>query len=77
MSSRATSWLAWSLAALCGVLFLVALQIATLPVWPPSISFPIVGALIASRRTRIVLGDLLFHSGARSRMIEIHAGVPE
>jgi hypothetical protein len=25
----------------------------------------------------IELGDLLFHSGARSRMIEIHAGVPE
>ncbi len=37
-SSRATSWLAWSLAALCVVLFLVAvtLYIATLPVRPPS-----------------------------------------
>jgi hypothetical protein len=38
MSTRATSWLAWSLAALCVALFLaaVALQIATLPVQPPS-----------------------------------------
>jgi hypothetical protein len=38
MSIRATSWLAWSLAALCVLLFLVAcaLQIATLPVRPPS-----------------------------------------
>ena len=38
MSTRATSWLALSLAALCVALFLaaVALQIATLPVHPPS-----------------------------------------
>src|SRR5215203_7409240 len=38
MSPRAISWLAWSLAALCVVLFLVAvaLQVATLPVRPPS-----------------------------------------
>jgi hypothetical protein len=38
MSIRATLWLAWSLAALCVVFFLaaVALQIATLPVRPPS-----------------------------------------
>jgi hypothetical protein len=38
MSTRATSWLAWSLAALCVILFLVAvaLHIATLPVRPPS-----------------------------------------
>jgi hypothetical protein len=38
MSIRATSWLAWSLAALCVLLFLVAvaLQVATLPVRPPS-----------------------------------------
>jgi hypothetical protein len=38
MSTRATSWLAWSLGALCVVLFLVAvaLHIATLPVRPPS-----------------------------------------
>jgi hypothetical protein len=38
MSIRAISWLAWSLAALCVVLFLVAvvLHMATLPVRPPS-----------------------------------------
>ena len=38
MSTRASSWLAWSLAALCVALFLaaVALQIATLPVQPAS-----------------------------------------
>ena len=38
MSTRATSWLAWSLAALSVALFLaaVALHIATLPVRPPS-----------------------------------------
>ena len=37
MSTRATSWLAWSLAALCVGLFLVsvALYIVTLPVQPP------------------------------------------
>jgi hypothetical protein len=38
VSTRAASWLAWSLAALCLVLFVVAvaLYIATLPVRPPS-----------------------------------------
>jgi hypothetical protein len=69
MSTRATSWLAWALAALSVVLFMaaVALQIVTLPVRSPSswgtggistplwailpfLPFPIVGALIASRR---------------------------
>jgi hypothetical protein len=69
MSTRVTSWLAWSLAVLCVVLFLaaVALHIATLPVRPPGswgtggistplwailpfLPFPIVGALVASKR---------------------------
>jgi hypothetical protein len=38
MSTRATSWPAWALAALSVVLFLaaIALQIVTLPVRPPS-----------------------------------------
>jgi hypothetical protein len=75
MSSRATSWLAWSLAALSVTLFLaaVALHILTLPVRPPSswgtggistplwailpfLPFPIVGALIVSRRPTNPIG---------------------
>jgi hypothetical protein len=82
MSARATTWLAWSLAALCVLLFLVALalQIATLPVRPPSswgtgglstpfwaimpfLPFPIVGALIASRRPRNPIGWICLAAG--------------
>ena len=82
MSIRATSWLAWSLAAFCVVLFLVAvaLQIATLPVRSPSswgtggistplwailpfLPFPIVGALIASRRPRNPIGWICLAAG--------------
>ena len=78
MSTRATSWLAWSLAALSVALFLaaLALHIATLPVRPPIswgtggistplwailpfLPFPIVGALIASRRTGNPIGWIL------------------
>jgi hypothetical protein len=82
MSTRAISWLAWSLAALCVVLFLAAvvLQIVTLPVRPPSswgtggistplwailpfLPFPIVGALIASRRPRNPIGWICLAAG--------------
>ena len=75
MSARATTWLAWSLAAFCAGMFLisVALYIVTLPVhgpvsWGtggistpfyailPFLPFPIVGALIASRRPANPIG---------------------
>ena len=82
MSIRATPWLAWSLAVLCVVLFLVAvaLQISTLPVRSPSswgtggistplwailpfLPFPIVGALIASRRPTNPIGWICLATG--------------
>jgi hypothetical protein len=82
MSTRATSRLAWALAALSVVLFLaaVALQIATLPVRSPSswgtggistplwallpfLPFPIVGALIASRRPGNPVGWICLAAG--------------
>jgi hypothetical protein len=75
MSTRATSWLAWSLAALSiGMFFVsVALYIVTLLVQPPVswgtggvstpfyalvpfLPFPIVGALVASRRPTNPIG---------------------
>ena len=75
MSTRAATWLAWSLAALSLVLCAaaIALYLVTLPVQPPSswgtgglsavlyayllfLAFPLVGALIASRRPEIPIG---------------------
>jgi len=75
MSSHASSWLAWSLAALCVAMFLalVALFVLTrsarnpsslgtrltlidLLVGVPFLAFPLVGALIASRRPHNPIG---------------------
>src|SRR5829696_3142409 len=75
VSTRAATWLAWSLAALSLVLCAaaIALYLVTLPVQPPSswgtgglsavlyayllfLAFPLVGALIASRRPEIPIG---------------------
>src|SRR5829696_6800774 len=75
VSTRAATWLAWSLAALSLVLCAaaIALYLVTLPVQPPSswgtgglsavlyvylpfLAFPLVGALIASRRPENPIG---------------------
>jgi hypothetical protein len=82
MSTRTTSWLAWSLAVIAVSLFLaaVALQIVTLsvrltgswgtggistPLWAilPFLPFPIVGALIASRRPQNPIGWICLAAG--------------
>ena len=67
MSARAAAWLAWSLWALCVGLFALTLVLLLLtpPIrnkWPPealsvllrvmALTFPTVGALIASQRPR-------------------------
>ncbi|HET7270788.1 MAG TPA: hypothetical protein VFI90_06840 [Rubrobacter sp.] len=82
MSSRAASWLAWSLAGLSVALFLanatlyalaraapvpdswdVNLNIAGLLGTGPFLSFPVVGALIASTRPRNPVGWILLADG--------------
>src|SRR5215208_929559 len=93
MSPRAILWLAWSLAVLCVVLFLVAvaLQIATLPVRPPSswgtggISTPLWaifpflpdrGALIASRRPGNPIGWICLAAGITWMLARLSVAAP-
>ena len=70
MSARAAAWLAWSLAALCVAMFVALgalyvllrsthvprLTLIDLLVGVPFLAFPIVGALIASRRPHNPIG---------------------
>src|SRR3712207_4109674 len=78
MSARAAAWLAWALWALCVGLFALSLVLLLLtpPVrnkWPPealivllrvmALTFPTVGALIASRRPKNPIGWILCATG--------------
>lgn len=79
MSTRATAWLAWSLAALCVAMFLGSLVLHVLArsaqspgSWVtvsdllgsvPVLAFPLVGALIASRRSRNPIGWICLADG--------------
>lgn len=82
MSHRAAFWLAWSLAALSGVMFLASvalyvlarsaqvpsslstdLSVSGLLVFVPFLAFPVVGALIASRRPQNPIGWIRLEDG--------------
>jgi hypothetical protein len=78
MSARAAAWLAWALWALCVGLFALTLVLflITPPIrnkWPPealivllrvmALTFPTVGALIASRRPKNPIGWVLCGAG--------------
>jgi hypothetical protein len=78
MSARAAAWLAWSLWALCVGLFALTLVLLVLtpPIrnkWPPealsvllrvmALTFPTVGALIASQRPKNPIGWILCGTG--------------
>ena len=77
MSRRATSWLAWSLLALCVVLTIAALVLYSLAHWRQLegvdtiglfggvgiLVFPVVGVLVASRRPENPIGWLMLGIG--------------
>ena len=79
MSTRASAWLAWSLAALCVAMFLASLALYVLArsdqspgnwvtvsdklIFVPFMTFPLVGALIASRRPENSIGWICLADG--------------
>ena len=82
MSARAAAWLAWSLATLCGVMFVavgvlgvlaqsaqspgdstIAGTISETVIFVLFLAFPIVGALVASRRPQNPIGWICLASG--------------
>jgi signal transduction histidine kinase len=79
VSTRASAWLAWSLAALCVAMFLASLALYVLArsaqspgnwvtvsdklIFVPFLAFPLVGALIASRRPENSIGWICLADG--------------
>src|SRR3712207_3431979 len=68
MSARAASWLAWSLATLSMAIFVVSVVLyvvarSDLVVFVPFLAFPIVGALIASKRPDNPIGWICLVAG--------------
>ncbi len=96
MSTRAASWLAWSLAGLSVVMFAatVALTISSLYLapatqpsstggtlgdlllWLPFLTFPIVGALIASKRPTNPIGWICLVAGLFWMLIFLWGSIP-
>jgi hypothetical protein len=91
MSTRAASWLAWSLAALSLAMFLASLAlfflvraaqeepsswstsltVSGMLVFVPVLAFPIVGALIASRRPRNPIGWICLADGLLWMLLDL------
>jgi hypothetical protein len=87
MNSRAASWLAWSLAGLSMAMFLASVALYVLArsaqspgdrvtasdmlTYVPILAFPLVGALIASRRPHNPIGWLLLADGTLWMFLQI------
>jgi hypothetical protein len=96
MASRATAWLAWSLAALCVAMFVVGVTLTLLSlsgapntrptstwdtvsgllVFVPFLAFPLVGALIASKRPHNPIGWICLAAGLCWMLIVFENSVP-